>query len=260
MSSPVYSLSPAPYDHLSAVYRSYAALAGTLPFDPERGLGGRVVYAGRIETENRLQTAASVAGAASLGASPETAALRQAMRDGAVDFVVTSLEEALRIVKNEVRKRNPIAVAVSETPERLVCQMLERGVVPDLLPPLSWDSNRTGMDEAAERRFADWGSLRLVEPDGTAGKFVTWRLDRKSAIWLPRLDGVAMSVVPEADQLRRRWLSLSPRYLGREAMQHRGLALQAEELVRFKSEASALVLEREAAGEEPVAVEFETVA
>ena len=58
------------------------------------------------------------------------------MRNGAIDFLVTSLDEALRILKNEIRKRQPIAVGVSVPVREIVKQMLDRGVLPDLLPPL----------------------------------------------------------------------------------------------------------------------------
>jgi urocanate hydratase len=104
------------------------------PLDPNSGLGGKLLYAGEIDPESRnLLYAANIAGAASLAASPDPAALRQAMRDGVIDFFVNSLEEALRILKNEIRKRQTVSVGVAADPTRLVDQMLDRGVLPDLL-------------------------------------------------------------------------------------------------------------------------------
>ena len=56
--------------------------------------------------------AANIAGAASLSATADVATQKQAIRDGVVDFLVTSLDEAARILKNEIRKRQPVAVCV----------------------------------------------------------------------------------------------------------------------------------------------------
>ncbi len=240
----------------AAVYRLYAAVAGSLPFDPERGLGGRLLFAGRIEAENRLPTAASVAGAASLGVSADGAALRRAMREGEIDFVVTSLEEALRILKNELRKKQPVAVGVAASPERVVEQMIGRGVLPDLLPPSGWDSASAGIGQEAEATLKRWGARSPGGP-GDGGDFVAWTVDRRSPVWLPRLDAVVLGVVPEGDVLRRRWIRLAPRYLGRNASQRRGVVLSAVEAEKFRTAAEALMAEWVAAGEEPAAVKIE---
>src|SRR5579859_4763404 len=85
---------------LEAVYAIYSALAPGL--DPETGLGGKLLYAGELDLEgSRLVRAANIAGAASLSAAPEPTMQRLAIREGVVDFLVTSLDEALRILKNE---------------------------------------------------------------------------------------------------------------------------------------------------------------
>ena len=63
--------------------------------DTEPSLGGKLLYAGELDAEARaLLVAANIAGAASLAASADAAARKQAMRDGVVDFLVTSLDEA----------------------------------------------------------------------------------------------------------------------------------------------------------------------
>ena len=108
------------------VERFYAVLIRTAgapglaseTWDPEPSLGGKLLYAGQLDEEARaLLVAANIAGAASLAASADAAARKQFMRDGVVDFLVTSLDEALRILKNEIRKREPVAVCVALEPE-----------------------------------------------------------------------------------------------------------------------------------------------
>src|SRR5579863_1446075 len=119
---------------MESIYRLYAALARDL--DPETGLGGRLLYVGEPEqAAMHLLRAANIAGAASIAASADAASLRRAMREGALDFVVTSLDEALRILKNEIRKKQPVAVGVSVAPESIAREMADRGVQPDLLAP-----------------------------------------------------------------------------------------------------------------------------
>ncbi len=104
--------------------------------DRETGLGGKLFYAGELDgMGSALVAAANIAGAATLTASDNAATQKQAIRDGVIDFLVTSLDEALRILKNEIRKGETVAVCVSKAPEEIEREMVERGVLPDLLPP-----------------------------------------------------------------------------------------------------------------------------
>jgi hypothetical protein len=232
-----------------AVYRSYSALTSTLPLDAETGLGGKLLYAGEMagggETGGegrKLLFAANIAGAASLAASPDPAVQRQAIRDGVVDFLVTSLEEALRILKNEIRKRQAVSVCVAIAPHVLVEQMLDRGVLPDLLPPTSWGDQwgDRGVDrgiasEQAEQLIGQ-GALPIVAgEDRKAGAYVTWSADRDFARWLPRLDSIVEESLPSDDWVRQRWLRLAPRYLGRIAQREHGVALSGDEVIRLRS-------------------------
>jgi urocanate hydratase len=99
----------------------------------ETGLGGKLFYAGELDGEGRaLVVAANIAGAASLVATADRAAQKQAIRDGVADCLVNSLDEALRILKNQLRKRETVAVCLGLAPEAVEREMLERGVLPDL--------------------------------------------------------------------------------------------------------------------------------
>jgi urocanate hydratase len=135
------------------VFRRYMALAATLPLDLQSGLGGKLLYAGELNSQGRnLLYAANIAGAASLATSADPAVQRQAIRDGVIDFLVTSLEEALRILKNEIRKHQPVSVGISADPHWLAAQMLDRGVLPDLLSAAS-PNQASGIDPAQAERF-----------------------------------------------------------------------------------------------------------
>jgi hypothetical protein len=224
-------------ESIHRIYRMYASLASTLPapLDAQSGLGGKLLYAGDMGEGRDLLFAANIAGAASLAASADPLAQRQAIRDGVVDFVVTSLEEALRILKNEIRKRQTVSVAVAVDPELLVEQMLDRGVLPDLLPVALSEGDRVQLG-----KFLADGALRIALPV-EEGAFVPWSVDHEFARWLPRLDACVQRVLPSEDSVRQRWLRLAPRYLGRLAQRRRGVVLSAPETKQLRDEVLRLL-------------------
>jgi hypothetical protein len=243
-------------DPAETVYRLYTALASTLPLDTDCGLGGSLLYAGELDGSGRnLLYAANIAGAGSLAASASPTVQRQAIRDGVIDFLVTTLEEALRILKNEIRKRNTVSVGVAVDPHRLVEQMLDRGVLPDLLPSASMDSE-TGLTAGEAEMLLGHGARRVVDPD-THGEFVTWSVDFNFPRWLPRLDGCVQAIVPSEDILRQRWLRLAPRYLGRLVQRKHGVVLDAAEAAHFVSAARALLALHVGESSEPETVEIQ---
>ena len=197
-------------DHFYPSLMQYAPSA-------EAGLGGRLLYAGNLDREARaLMVAANIAGAASLAAAADAAAGKQAIRAGVADFLVTDLDEALRILKNEIRKREAVAVCVAAPPEAIEREMLERGVLPDLVRGLGLADGSGGV-----RTFG--GDPMLVEPLSAAAaeSLLTWSVDEAPAQWLPRLDALAMDCLaldesPSA-QIARRWLRFAPRYCSRRS-------------------------------------------
>jgi urocanate hydratase len=193
---PLEPLSPAVFTFIAQVERAYSGLTPS-----GHGLGGKLLYAGNLDTRARsLIVAANIAGAATLAASADPAAGKQAMRDGIVDFLVTTLDEALRILKNQIRKRETAAVCVAARAEAIEAEMRERGVQPDIF-------------------FSKIGPRS--EPDH--GTWLTWRATEAPAVWLPKLDAIALGCLPPDAAVARRWLERAPRYLGRLAQNIRTL-------------------------------------
>jgi urocanate hydratase len=213
----------------------------------EPGLGGKLLYAGALDEVGRaLVVAGNIAGAASLIASPDPAAQKQAVRDGVVDFLVTSLDEALRILKNEIRKHETVAVCVAAVPDDLQWEMLERGVLPDLLRP---------EDEfSAHSPFVAQGAHRL-EPlwPGIDSIRLQWRVVEAPAVWLPKLDVIALECLKPEAWSERRWVRLAPRYLGRLASGFRCLLCDHKVTANFMEN----VRERTDRGEIGVPVEVQ---
>lgn len=172
-------------------------------------LAGKLFYSGPLDEDGRaLVASANIAGAASLCVTADALAQKQAVRDGVVDFLVTSLDEALRILKNEIRRHEPVAVCIGASPAEIEAQMSERGVEPDLL-----------------RSAVEQGYDSPVPADIA---MVSWSVSSGPARWMPKLDAYALECADGLPESTRRWLRTSPRYLGRLAQSiHVVLANQA---------------------------------
>ncbi len=219
--------SPSTFDFLARVALSYASLLETPLAHPETGLGGNFFYAGELDEEGRaLVVAANIAGAATLAVTADPAAQKQAIRDGVADFVVTTLDEALRVLKNQLRKRETIAVCAALTLSEIDREMNERGVAPDLLrrdlriPP---HHQALLIHEREETEF-DLSRIPAV---------VTWSVDSALPKDLAKLDEIALTCLDAEDWKSRRWLRLAPRYLGRMAQELRPLDADREFAARF---------------------------
>jgi hypothetical protein len=210
----------------AAVDRNYSGLIRF--FGPNANLGGKLLYAGTLDSaSSTLVIAANIAGAASLAACADKAVQRQAIREGMVDFLVTTLDEALRILKNQVRKRETVAVCVAQPAEQLEREMVEIGVLPDLLPSKLSDS-------AAHSVFMRQGALQIIPVSVPESQILLcWQVAAEAAVWLPKLDDLARESIDAAAGSALRWLRLAPRYLGRAAQNLRLLRCNREFATRF---------------------------
>lgn len=200
-------------DSVARVAGAYANLIASPNADPESGLGGNLFYAGEMDEHGRaLVVAANIAGAATLVASADLAAQKQAIRDGIADFLVNSLDEALRVLKNQLRKRETVSVCVAMAASVMEREMNDRGVEPDLLRSVVGSATRTETESPA---------------------LLTWTVGSAPAQWLPKLDAMALECLNADAWAARRWLRLAPRYMGRLTHGIRSLACSQEVASRF---------------------------
>ena len=228
--------SPSALDFLTKVALSYASLLGTPLARSETGLGGNLFYAGELDEEGRaLVVAANIAGAATLVATADPSAQKQAIRDGVADFGVTTLDEALRILKNQLRKRETVAVCVAQSPSEVDREMNERGVAPELLrrdlriPPFH---EALLLQQNADTPIAPDDAPAETDLSGIPA-LVTWRVDSALPRDLAKLDEIALDCLDSDAWTARRWQRLSPRYLGRMAQGQRLLDCNREFAARF---------------------------
>src|SRR6185312_12990198 len=220
------------FPDISVVYSRYAALT-----DLSADVGGWLLLYAGLDCEGvAVAMASNVGGAASLGLEPDAERAKAALRAGVCDFLVNDLSESLRILKNEIRKRQAVSVVLTADRETAVAEMMERGVQPEVLA--------FAVPEMVER-----GARVLAgkAPDGLIP--LSWIVEREPMHWLTVLDGLAVSAL-EVKDARVRWLEASPRYLGRAFMSQRFVWMTKREADRFV----AAVREKTTSGEISVGV------
>jgi urocanate hydratase len=196
-------------------------------------LAGRLLLIDGLADEgDALLIAASIAGAASLVLETQTDAVRYCVRNGIVDFAVTTLAEALRILKNEVRKKQPIAVLLEREPADVLAELVERGAQPDML--------RWTAEEPAEQGYVDMlkerGARPLPPPLETppdSAEEVRWRAGEGGSSALRQLDLLAGQILPAEDVERQNWIARAPRYLPRAMRLERRVAMSGAERATF---------------------------
>ena len=217
--------SQAAFDFAINVGQSYSALIERA--DRGAGLAGKLFYAGQLDELGRaLVVAANITGAATLVASDDRDAQKRALRDGVADFLVNSLDEALRILKNQLRKRETVSVCISLAPTIVESEMRERGVQPDLLRHNLAIAPRHEALMLQEGEAAEL-DLRMIPA------IVTWRVESDLPRELAKLDEIALACLDEDEWVERRWLRLAPRYMGRLAGGLRLIASHRDFAARF---------------------------
>jgi hypothetical protein len=174
--------------------------------------GGRLVLRNGLDADGiAVIIAASVAGAASLCVEAEGDRLREGLRAGSVDFVVANLDEALRILKNEIRRAQPVSVGLTGDPEAHIDAMIERGLQPDL---------HSAIPQRQASLFTERGAISLAHEVAPHSEMalVEWSVSGNPARSMAHIAGLASEALDAArgdTPERRRWLEHSPRYLGR---------------------------------------------
>jgi urocanate hydratase len=124
-------------------------------------LTGKLVVTGGMGGMGGAQPlAATMNGAAFLGIDVDPERIKKRVKTGYCDVMVTSLDEALRILKNAVRTGEATSVGLVGNCADLIPQLAKRGIVPDVLtdqtsahdPINGYVPNRMSLEQAAELR------------------------------------------------------------------------------------------------------------
>ena len=143
----------------------------TLAAAAERHFGGdltgRLVASGGLGGMGGAQPlAATMNGACFLGVEVDPERIKRRVKTGYCDIMVNDLDEALRILKEALRKKEAVSVGLVGNCADVIPALAERGVVPDLLtdqtsahdPLNGYIPSGLAVEQAAE--------LRRKDPDG----------------------------------------------------------------------------------------------
>jgi hypothetical protein len=154
--------------------------------------GGKLVLmCGMGCAQSGAPAAVSIAGGTSLALDADASATKAAQRAGYLDFVVNSLDEALRALKNEIRQKRPLSVGLIANVDATLAEMDERGIQPDL----SFDP----------------ASLPIILQPGEEYNFAA-----ADAAGLRQIVAALLAVLPPEDLIRHRWVQHAPQFV-REA-------------------------------------------
>lgn len=194
-----------------------------------------------------LALATTISGGTFLGIDPSSEHLKASLRNGACDFMVNTLDESLRVLKNELRKKKALSVALLGEAAAILPAMVERGVQPDLVAERRASETETApLNQPALLTLLERGAVSVdthaAQSSHAAGLVeVLWTA--ASLTDLRRMDALALQQLPVDDSLRRRWLQQAPAYFHRQRPLQRVLAMHPEEVTRlaevFKSSVSA---------------------
>ena len=116
---------------LQGTYETFAA-AARKHFGGD--LAGKLVVSGGMGGMGGAQPlAATLNGGAYLGIDVDPERIKRRVRSGYCDVMVNDLDEALRILKNAVRKKEAASVGLVGNCADVIPELARRGVVPDLL-------------------------------------------------------------------------------------------------------------------------------
>ncbi|HEY7825569.1 MAG TPA: urocanate hydratase, partial [Candidatus Acidoferrales bacterium] len=149
---------------LQGTYETFAA-AGRMHFQGD--LGGKLIASGGMGGMGGAQPlAATLNGAAFLGIDVDPERIKRRVKSGYCDMMVTDLDEALRILKNAVRKREAVSVGLVGNCADVVPELARRGVVPDLLTDQTSAHDPLFGYIPQGHSLAEAGELRRTDPAG----------------------------------------------------------------------------------------------
>src|SRR5216117_3084882 len=97
-------------------------------------LAGKLIVSGGMGGMSGAQPlAATMNGAAFLGIDVDPERIKKRLKTGYCDFMVNTLDEALRILKNAVRKKENVSVGLVGNCADIIPELAERGIMPDIL-------------------------------------------------------------------------------------------------------------------------------
>ncbi len=211
-------------------------------------LGGKLTASlGMSGRRAALPLAATMNGAAFLGIDADAGRIKRSVKAGYCDVMVNNLDEALRILKNAVRKCEAASVGLIGELVHVISEMASRGVVPDLLAEIGRDQEDHTASALRDgvRQLESFGSI-VFRPFSSidASDSVYWVALSGEASDIQRTDRLLLDLFPDGEPLGR-WIQTLGRRSRHQGLPARASCLSAEQRSRFGIALNRLV----AAGE-----------
>ena len=143
--------------------------------------------------------------------------MKSAQRAGYLDFVVNTLDEALRALKNEVRQKRPLSVGLIADVQATLAEMAERGVQPDLDLSQSTDLTPSTQERPLPHSYEHF----FAAADATA---------------LREIDTALLALILPGDLVRCHWILRAPQFLREARSGGRWIWLSEDELTTLAAQ------------------------
>jgi urocanate hydratase len=185
---------------------TYIGPQGMLPrlYEAFAGLAGKLVVSAALQDAEPL--AATLNGAAFLGIEADPERIKRLLKTGYCDILVNSLDEAVRILRNAVYRKEAVSVGLTGNSAEVLAEMERRGIVPDL---------RTDQ-------------LLLPDPQDD----VRWAALSGDTRDIAAIDELLLRLFPENQRLTR-WISLARKRVKYQGLPARACRLNSDEWDRF---------------------------
>jgi urocanate hydratase len=206
-------------------------------------LAGKLIASGSMSGAcGALSLAATMNGGAFLGIDGDPDRVKRRVKTGYCDVMVNDLDEALRILKNAVRKREAASVGLARDSADVIPEMASRGVVPDLL--IGANDSYARVREAVET-LKGYGAVvvaseRLTDTADQGCKTLLCVALSGEAADIQRVDRLILELFAANENLCR-WIKAVKSRVRHQGLPARAFSLAAEERRTFGAAVNELV-------------------
>jgi urocanate hydratase len=195
--------------------------------------------------------AATLHGAAALSVDPDSERVKRCVKSGYCEIMVNDIDEALRILKNSARKREPASVGLVANCNIVIPELVRRGIVPDLFFPNLFDRAASPEEIRAISGLRSMGTIPLdgetFMPDARIGEnsepLICVALSGNSSD-IACADRLLGALFPANESLQN-WLALARRHVRFQGLPSRIVWLLPGERHQFARAVNDAVARRE---------------
>jgi urocanate hydratase len=216
-------------------------------------LAGKLVVGGGLDGDGGAQPlAAALHGAAFLGIDSDAEHIKRCVKTGYCEVMVNNIDEALRMLKNAVRRGKGASIGLIGNRDELFPELAQCGVVPDLLTDSKFALSGTAKTQAM-RELEKLGTHVIdsakahdyLQPLFDGGwRLTVWMALSGEPSDIAGLDRMALGMFPR-DEYVQRWLAIAGKYVRFQGLPARVAWIKQHDLGQFALAANGLVARRE---------------